>query len=157
MNRLLIIDDQAGILQMLKRRLTKLNYVVHTASDEESTLEVLGTTEIDLVLLDYMMPQTTGFDLFMNFHKKYDVPVIMMTAHSSTHLAIEFIKSRGVDFIEKPLDIDVLNLRIDRAIMDARAFKRECIAKEKVELALKLTNKALKEKTEILELKKAHG
>lgn len=153
MNRLLIIDDQVGILQMLRRRLTKLSYEVFTASDKEGALDILETTEIDLVLIDYMMPQMTGFDLFMDFHKQNDVPVIMMTAHSSTHLAIEFMKSGGVDFIEKPLDIDVLHLRIDRAIMDAKASKRESEAKKKAELALMLANKALREKTEILELK----
>lgn len=153
MNRLLIIDDQIGILQMLRRRLTKLNYEVYTASDKVRAMQVLEDNNIDLILLDYMMPQMTGFDLFMNIREKFDIPVIMMTAHSSIHLAIEFIKSGGVDFIEKPLDIDVLNLRIDRAIMDAKAFKRESLAKEKAERALKLTNKALQEKTEILELK----
>lgn len=153
MNKLLIIDDQMGILQMLKRRLTKLSYEVFIVSNHEEATEVLETTEIDLVLLDYMMPQVTGFDLFMVFHEKYDIPVIMMTAHSSIHLAIEFMKNGGVDFIEKPLDIDVLHMRIDRAIISAKAFKRECVAKEKAESALKLANKALTEKTRVLKLK----
>ncbi len=153
MNKLLIVDDQIGILQMLKRRLTKLNYEVFTVSNQEDATQVLETTEIDLVLLDYMMPQITGFDLFMIFHEKYDIPVIMMTAHSSIHLAIEFMKNGGVDFIEKPLDIDVLHMRIDRAITSEKAFKRECLAKEKAESALKLANKTLTERTKVLKLK----
>lgn len=153
MNKLLIVDDQIGILQMLKRRLTKLNYEVFTVSNQEDATQVLETTEIDLVLLDYMMPQITGFDLFMILHEKYDIPVIMMTAHSSIHLAIEFMKNGGVDFIEKPLDIDVLHMRIDRAITSEKAFKRECLAKEKAESALKLANKTLTERTKVLKLK----
>ena len=153
MSKLLIIDDQAGILQMLKRRLTKLGYEVFTVSNQEEATQVLETKDIDLILLDYMMPQLTGFDLFMIFKQKYEIPVIMMTAHSSIHLAIEFMKNGGVDFIEKPLDIDVLHMRIDRAISNSKAFKKEKLAKQKAELALKLANKALTEKTRILELK----
>ncbi len=153
MNKLLIIDDQIGILQMLKRRLAKFNYEVYIVSNHEDAMQTLETKEIDLVLLDYMMPHITGFDLFMLFRDKYDIPVIMMTAHSSIHLAIEFMKKGGIDFIEKPLDIDVLNMRINRAIVQAQAFKKECLAKEKAQLALMLANKELTNKTSILKQK----
>ncbi len=153
MNKLLIIDDQLGILQMLKRRLTKFGYEVFPVSNHEEATKILDTTEIDLILLDYMMPNMTGFDIFIELRKKYDLPVIMMTAHSSINLAIEFIKNGGVDFIEKPLDLDVLNIRIDRAIINAKAFKRESLAKEKAERALSSANKALLEQTEVLQLK----
>ncbi len=153
MYKLLIIDDQKGILQMLRRRFAKLDYEVFTAENKDSALRILKSELIDLVLLDYMMPQVSGFDFFLNFHKKYDVPVIMMTAHSSINLAIEFMRSGGTDFVEKPLDIDVLHLRIERAIKQSQLVKNQTTAKEKAEAELRESNTALLEKTEKLEQK----
>jgi len=100
-----------------------------------------------------MMPQVSGFDFFLNFHTKHDVPVIMMTAHSSINLAIEFMRSGGADFVEKPLDVEVLHLRIERAIKQYQLVKRQIMAKEKAEAKLKDSNVALLEKTEKLEQK----
>lgn len=153
MYKLLIIDDQKGILQMLRRRFTKLDYEVFTADNKDEALRILESELIDLVLLDYMMPQVSGLDFFLHFHKKYDVPVIMMTAHSSINLAIEFMRSGGADFVEKPLDIDVLHLRIERAIKQSQLVKTQIMAKQKAEANLKDSNTALLEKTEKLEQK----
>lgn len=153
MYKLLIIDDQKSILQMLKRRFTKLDYEVFTTDSKEKALRILESELINLVLLDYMMPQTSGFDFFLNFHEKYDVPVVMMTAHSSINLAIEFMRNGGADFVEKPLDVEVLHLRIERAIKQSLLIKREITAKEKAEADLKDSNTALLEKTEKLEQK----
>ena len=131
MDRLLIIDDQLGVLQMLERRFVKLGYEVFITQNRDEAFEILKNFEIDLVLIDYMMPDLSGFDLFLSFHKEYTMPVIMMTAHSSIQLAIQFMKNGGVDFVEKPLDIGVLHLRIERAIADARYLKKEIAAKKK--------------------------
>ena len=140
MDKLLIVDDQSGILDMLKRRFVRLGYEVFTTQKSDEALQILEENEIDLVLLDYMMPKITGFDLFVNFHDAYNIPVIMMTAHSSIQLAVEFMKSGGVDFIEKPLDIDVLHLRIARAINHSRQIKVEKDARIKAEAELNREN-----------------
>lgn len=152
-DRLLIIDDQAGILEMLKRRFVRLGYEVFTTQKSDEAFQILENNDIDLVLLDYMMPQITGFDLFINFQDAYQVPVIMMTAHSSIQLAVEFMKSGGVDFIEKPIDIDVLNLRISRAIHISRQIQFEKEARIKAEKELQQKHQELLNKTEILKTK----
>lgn len=153
MYRLLIIDDQKSILQMLKRRFAKLNYDVFTADNGTDAFQILETTPIDLVLLDYTMPQVSGFDFYLSFKKQYDLPVIMMTAHSSVHLVIEFMKNGGTDFIEKPLDMDLLSLRIEQAIKQARLIKEQTIQKQKAEEELRKNNVILLEKTKKLEQK----
>lgn len=153
MYKLLIIDDQKSILQMLKRRFTKLDYQVFTTDNKDEALQILESEIIDLVLLDYMMPGVSGFDFFLHFHEKYDLPVIMMTAHSSINLVIEFMRNGGADFVEKPIDVEVLHLRIERAIKQYLHIKRQVNAKEEAESNLKETNLALLEKTEKLEQK----
>ncbi len=152
-DRLLVVDDQKGILQMLKRRFTKLDYEVFIAEDRSSALQILADEKIDLVLLDYMMPEISGFDFFLEFSKTYTLPVIMMTAHSSINLVTEFMRNGGADFIEKPMDIDALVVRIERAISQHRAIQREVWGRERAEMSLKLSNSELKEKTKKLEQK----
>lgn len=150
MYKLLIIDDQKSILKMLERRFAKLNYHVFTTDNREEALQILETTPIDLVLLDYMMPQVSGFDFYLSFSEKYDIPVIMMTAHSSINLVTEFMRNGGTDFIEKPLDMVMLLVRIERAIKQARLLKQQIVIKQKAELDLLESNKALFEKTQKL-------
>ncbi len=153
MYKLLIIDDQKGILQMLRRRFTKLDYEVFTTDDKDEALQILESEIIDLVLLDYMMPEVSGFDFFLYFNEKYDLPVIMMTAYSSINLVIEFMRNGGTDFVEKPIDVEVLHLRIERAIKQHLNVKRQINARQKAQSNLKETNLALLEKTEKLEEK----
>jgi len=153
MYTLLIIDDQKSILQMLKRRFSKYSYEVFTTDNRKEALEMLKNNSFDLILLDYMMPQVSGFDLFLSFHEKYDIPVIMMTAHSSINLVIEFMRNGGTDFIEKPLDMDLLLLRIERAIKQSRLLKNQVHIKEKAKAELKNSNTELLEKTKKLEQK----
>lgn len=153
MYKLLIIDDQKSILQMLRRRFAKFEYEIFTADNRKEALELLKKNSFDLILLDYMMPKVSGFDLFLSFHEKYNLPVIMMTAHSSINLVIEFMRHGGADFIEKPLDMDLLLLRIERAIKQSRILKDQVISKEKAEAELIKSNADLIEKTKKLEQK----
>ncbi len=154
MNRILVVDDQGNILQMLKRRLNKIGgYQVLTSQSKEEAIAVLSSSPVDLVLLDYMMPDMNGYDFFLSFRDTYEVPVIMMTAHSSMNLVIEFMRNGGTDFVEKPLDIDLLHLRISRAINTHRAMQVEKAARKKAEDDLKTANIALKGKTEKLQKK----
>jgi len=153
MYKLLIIDDQKSILQMLQRRFARFDYDVLTANNKKEAFEMLENNSFDLILLDYMMPKVSGFDLFLSFHEEYNIPVIMMTAHSSINLVIEFMRNGGADFIEKPLDMDLLLLRIERAIKQSRLLKDQIAVKEKAEADLKETNSELLEKTKKLEQK----
>lgn len=153
MYKLLIIDDQKSILQMLKRRFKKFDYDIFIAENRKEAIEILKNNSIDLVLLDYMMPKVSGFEFFLSFNEEYSIPVIMMTAHSSINLVIEFMRNGGADFIEKPLDMDLLILRIERAIKQYRLLKDQIAIKEKAEADLKKTNTELLEKTRKLQQK----
>ncbi|MDP5171510.1 MAG: ATP-binding protein [Bacteroidia bacterium] len=151
MEKILFIDDQPSILQMLDRRFSKLDFVVLTAETTQKAKAILSQQDIDLVVVDYMMPSSGGFE-FLEETLHLDVPVIMMTAHSSLHLAIEFIKHGGADFVEKPIDIDVLSVKIRRAIKARRSLTAEKTERAKVEAELRRINEDLLIKTQKLEV-----
>ena len=125
MFRILIIDDQETIITMLKRRLSKHDYAFDSCNNVNDARNFLKKQKIDLILTDYMMPEVSGYDFFLSIQNKEEIPVIMMTAHASINLATEFIKNGGADFIEKPIDIDILHLKIVRAIHNFRRINNE--------------------------------
>lgn len=151
MKKILFIDDHLPILQMLQRRFKKLNYEVFTASGSSEAVTLLEQVEIDLVVVDYMMPEVSGFDfLSENLHR--EIAFILMTAHSSLHLAVEFMKNGGADYIEKPIDVDMLNVKIARALRNRDSVLAEKNARKKAEEEILKMNEALlveKQKLEI--------
>lgn len=150
MHRILIIDDHDQIKQMLDRRLKKIGYDVLLVENGKEAKEILNTEKVDLILLDYLLPEYTGFDFFIEFSKEWSIPIIMMTAHPSLHLAIEFLREGGADFIEKPIDIDVLDIKIKRAILNDIKYKTASAARQNAEEELKKSNAELLAQTNLL-------
>lgn len=116
MANLLIIDDNAGIRQMLVRRLKKAGYGTFTADGPRSAQKLLEEEEIDLILLDYMMPEKNGLTFFKEIQPQYQIPVILVTAHASLDLGLEFLKAGGADFIPKPIEMVILEAKITMAL-----------------------------------------
>jgi len=152
MDTLLFIDDNKKILQMLSRRFGKLDYQVLVAASANEGRNMLTKQQIDLICLDHMMPDISGYDFFQEFSKDKSTPVIMMTAHSSLNLAIEFMKMGGADFIEKPIDIDIFHLKIQKAIAQHRALQEQIKARKDLEHMLLVSNQELRTKSTNLEI-----
>jgi two-component system, OmpR family, alkaline phosphatase synthesis response regulator PhoP len=86
---ILIVDDEAHILQVVSLKLRNAGFNVTTANDGEEALEVLATTPVDLIITDYQMPGMTGLELARRAHKepgRAKLPVLLLTAHG---LALE--------------------------------------------------------------------
>ncbi|MCG8337898.1 MAG: response regulator [Proteobacteria bacterium] len=117
-NNILIVDDNKVIIKMLTRRFEKLNYKVVSAERGLEAISILADKPVDLILLDEMMPCMSGTETLDEINKRFPEapPVIMMTAHASVELAVAFMRKGGEDFVLKPVDFDVLNLKINRAI-----------------------------------------
>ncbi len=115
--RLLIVDDEASIRDMLAFFFHKRGFEVQTASNfTEGMASILRSTP-DLVLCDIKMPDGNGLDLLRKLKAESPkTPVIMITAHTSTADAIEAMKAGAVDYIAKPFNIEELGLIIDRAL-----------------------------------------
>lgn len=117
MRTILVIDDDAMILMILKQTLSKAGYRVLTAGSGEEGVALLATSQADLVLTDYLMPGMSGIEV-VNFIKQNQplLPVIMLTGHGDVALTIKAIQLGAIDFIEKPIHSKELIEVIKRAL-----------------------------------------
>ena len=151
MTTLLVIDDNEHTLQLLNLRLTRLGYDVKLAGDGFQALSILNMYPADLVLLDQSMPQIDGLTTLARIQEiaaPFPPPIIMMTAFSSVHLAVDFMQSGGADFVEKPIDFEVLDIKIQRAILMANRLKDEVIKRKQAEAAREKLIQELQESLE---------
>ena len=137
--RVLAIDDDEFQLKSMVRSLRQYGYEVSTYQSGEEAMFALKNDRVDLVLLDYKMPEMDGFETFKKLNRRFPtIPVIMLTGHGSQHLAIEFMKAGGSDFSEKPVDFDELDIKIRNAI------KREMTSQQLIET--RIANRVLNRK-----------
>ena len=134
--RLLIVDDEASILDFLSLLFQHEGYEVDTARDVGEAHRALGSKTFDLVLCDVMMPDGNGLDLLREIKSGETHPaVIMMTAYTSTKSAIEAMKLGAADYISKPFDVEELK------IVAQKALERAELADENVYLRRELAGK----------------
>ncbi|BBO92298.1 sigma-54-dependent transcriptional regulator [Desulfosarcina ovata] len=126
-SHLLIVDDEPDMLTLLKRSLQPdLDCQVDTAPSGEAALEMIRTSEYDLVLADIKMPGISGLDLLEQVKAEYGeaITMVMMTAYGHIEMAVEAMKRGAYDFITKPFDHDALVMRLEKA------FERSHLLKE---------------------------
>ena len=105
-NRVLVIDDEPDIRELLAITLTRMGLEVTTASNLAQAYAHLDSDEFELCLTDMRLPDGDGIDLVRQMAKSYSAtPVIVITAHGSTELAVEAMKSGAFDFVNKPINI----------------------------------------------------
>ena len=111
----LVADDQAANRELLEELLTSQGFKVITVSDGADAVQELTRTQVDLVLLDVMMPHLTGFqtcEKIKNNPDTYLIPVILITALSDRQDRIEGIKMGADDFLSRPVDRTELLARV---------------------------------------------
>lgn len=115
MQRILIVDDEPFILELLDAILSNRGYKTLTANNGFEALEILKTEHLDLIVLDGMMPRITGFELcrILKEDPKYrSVPIIILTALSQKERRLEGIEAGADDYIIKPFDNREFEARI---------------------------------------------
>lgn len=121
MPRVLVVDDENLILEMIKSELEKNKNSVVVTNNSKEAIKQLETADYDVILLDLMMPNITGLELLqMIKEKKIDSPVIIMTAYGSVETAVKAIKLGAFDYLTKPFSMDELQTVVNKAI----EFKR---------------------------------
>ncbi|MEH4800278.1 two-component system response regulator GlrR [Atlantibacter hermannii] len=115
--RLLLVDDDPGLLKLLGLRLISEGYSVETAASGLEGLRVLGREQIDLVISDLRMDEMDGMQLFSEIQKvQPGLPVIILTAHGSIPDAVAATQQGVFSFLTKPVDKDALYQAIDDAL-----------------------------------------
>ncbi|WP_409969447.1 response regulator transcription factor [Bengtsoniella intestinalis] len=112
---ILIVDDEERIVRVLRDYLSAVGYGVLCAYDGEQALEMFyhNSTDIDLILLDVMMPKKDGVAVLQELRETSLVPVIFLTAKGEEYDQIRGFRSGADDYIIKPFSQSVLHLRIE--------------------------------------------
>ena len=125
---ILVVDDEPGILALVKDILVDEGYEVDTAQTAESARASRRNRRPDLVLLDIWLPDSDGISLLREWSESGagDPPVIMMSGHGTVETAVEATRLGAYDFLEKPLSTAKLLLAIRRAL-EAAELRQENI------------------------------
>lgn len=115
MNKILVVDDEQSITEMVKLCLSKNGYMCETANDGMTATKKIEEKRFDLVLLDIMIPDIDGYDL-IEYIKQFDIPVIFVTAKTSVSDRVKGLKLGADDYILKPFDLDELLARISTVL-----------------------------------------
>ena len=112
MKNILIVDDEKDIADLIELYLTNENYKVHKFYSPEKIMEYLTKNQIDLAILDIMMPKINGYDLCIKIRQKYDFPIIFLTAKTQEIDKIKGLSLGADDYVEKPFRILELMARV---------------------------------------------
>jgi len=112
--KILVVDDEPSILELIEYNLESNDYQVTTATDGEMALDKANSDEFDLMLLDQMLPKMSGIEVLKKMRKSGNLtPVIFLTALDSEDNKIEGLISGADDYITKPFSIKELLARIE--------------------------------------------
>src|SRR5688572_29433589 len=117
MQKILVIDDDRDMCLLLKRFLSKHGFEVEDANTSKKAIELLESTEYDLVLCDFRLDNMDGKTMLIKIKEKYPhMPVIIITGYSDIKIAVEVMKLGAFDYITKPLFPDEIILTIRKAL-----------------------------------------
>ena len=107
--KVLLVDDEAEFLDGLSERLTNRGYQVDTALSGSEALGKISGNLYDAIVLDLMMPEMDGLQTLQKAtEEKPELQVIFLTGHASLDKGLEAMKGGALDFLEKPVDLDLL-------------------------------------------------
>jgi signal transduction histidine kinase len=113
---ILLVDDEKDIREVLRLPLTDLGYEVLEAENGADALHLFARLQPPMILTDIKMPGMDGIELLQKVkHANPEVEVIMITGHGDMELAVKSLKYDATDFIAKPINVDVLEIAIQRA------------------------------------------
>jgi len=145
---ILVVDDNDMNRDMLMRRLNKENYKVILAADGKRALEELQSENIDLVLLDIMMPIMDGYEVLERIKADENmmlIPIIMITAVDDMESTIKCIELGAEDYLPKPFNPILLRARIGASLEKKRLSDMEYKYREQIEERNVILSKRVKE------------
>jgi len=128
MGKILVVDNDEGLVHFLTRLLVKQGYEVASCTDGLSGLERAKSDAFDLILLDYKMPGLNGLETLVEIKRaQIKTPVIVMTAYGTTETAIEAMKLGAYDYLLKPFDSEGLK-RLAADALEVNRLMKEIVS-----------------------------
>ena len=146
--KILVVDDEPLQRKIIRKYLERVGYEIIEAATGEDTISSVRNENPDLVLMDYFLPGKDGREVLKIIRKEYPLrklPVIIVTAWDDRQIAIECLKAGANDYITKPIDSEVLKLKVSN-MMDIKKYE------DMLEDYNRELRKAVEEKTKELRL-----
>ncbi len=119
--QILYVDDEQNLRHLVKEQLSAEGYVVETADDGDTAIDMIKKHEYDLVLLDIRMPRVSGLEVLKYIRaQKLHCRVLMLTAVDDLSVALESVKIGANDYLTKPYEVNALLSSIHRLTAPAK-------------------------------------
>ena len=125
MYKILVVDDDKNLLEVIKYNLEKENYAVITAEDGTQALELARREKPDLIILDVMMPGLDGFELCRILRKEMPIPILMLTAKTTEVDKVLGLELGADDYMTKPFSVRELMARIHSMLRRSQWSKQK--------------------------------
>src|SRR5262249_54882151 len=139
--RILVVDDERSMRELLSIVLRREGYDVMLADTGQAAIDLLGREPVDLLISDIKMPDVSGVDV-LRAAKAIDQDIlgIMITAFASTDTAIEAMRLGACDYLSKPFDIDLLRMKVREKIENRHLRQENVLLKRTLGLSHQFAN-----------------
>ena len=121
---ILLIEDNPHIMEINAEALMMEDYTVLQAVNGKECLAALQGNDVDMIVLDIMLPDSDGLTLCKQIKAQYDIPILFLSALGKNEQIVEGLRSGGDDYLPKPYDIKVLLARVEARLRAAQRKKR---------------------------------
>jgi putative two-component system response regulator len=143
--QILVVDDEMQIRDILQRGLTQAGYECLTAAEAEEALRILASLSVDLVITDISMPGMSGIELMAIVKEKYASDVIVMTGFPEDLSYEEVIGKGASDFIQKPIGIMEMILRVKRVLRERALIATQFYIAEQLRSSVENLKRAMEQ------------
>lgn len=132
--KILVVDDEEGILDVTEAFFERKGYQVYTAENGARAMDIVNREKLDCVFTDINMPVMDGLELAERIrHIESTLPVVVMTGYPSLENTIQTLKNGVVDYLIKPVNLEQMELTLRRILRERGLFVENLILKEEVE------------------------
>ena len=125
--RILVVDDERQIREMLELNLTLRGFAVRSASDGSAALPMVREWEPEVIVLDIMMPKIDGISLLPMLRRITDAPIILLSARGEVEDKVEGLRRGADDYLAKPFEMPELIARLESALRRPRLIERRVL------------------------------
>lgn len=122
--KILIVEDDSSIAELLEMNFSVAGYDCDTAHNGKDAVKRIGEASYDLAILDIMLPEIDGFELFQYMQKK-KIPIIYLSAKTDIQSKVKGLKMGAEDYVTKPFDVLELLVRVEKVLQRSQKIQNE--------------------------------